>query len=143
MKKIAILITALTPLLFASCKKVEERADLSIYVTKVDNTTYTQTNQPGTIQCAPGTEFDVVYYFESKVPIDEYIYGTDFEKDQSQYLTGMPAEGALTGNFTFHFVVDDLLEDYINFTNTRALRFEILNEEGVVAKSEFSLQKTN
>lgn len=144
MKKIATLIFALSPFIFSSCKKLEERSDMTLYVTKIGNTAYSPTNQPGTIQCQTGEEFDVEYYFESKVPIDSYIYGTDYEKDQSQYLTGKPEEGALSGTIKFHFVVNDLIpEVFVNITNSESLGMELLNEEGVVVSKSFTLQRAN
>lgn len=143
MKKI-YLISTFFLFSFFSCKKMEERSDVTLYITKVGNTSYTPSNQPTSIDCQQGQEFDVEYYFESKVPLDTYIYGTDYEKDQEQYLTGKPSDGALSGNFVFHFVVNDLIpEEFINVSNYETLGLEILNEEGVVASSKFTLRRTN
>lgn len=128
----------------AGCKKMEERSDASLVVTKVGNTVYTNT-QPGIVDCTSGQTILVEYKYDAQFAVAEMKYGTDYDADQSQYLLENIPDGATSGTVKFNFVVDELIPEPVagGIPQYMSLNIDILNEEGVTVSTNISFRKTN
>ncbi|MEZ4801015.1 MAG: hypothetical protein R2809_14830 [Flavobacteriales bacterium] len=144
MKKLIFFLSGLALLTTSSCKKMEERSDASLIVTKVGNTVYTDF-QPSIIDCTSGQTFLVEYKYDAQFAVAEMKYGTDYDADQSQYLLENIPDGATSGVIKFNFVVDELIPEPIagGIPQYKSLNFDILNEDGVTVSKNISFRKTN